>query len=84
MPPLTAGSLAAATHALLDAIQRTGPGIAGASISSSLMCLQDPDLSIALAKCCSLTLDPLQLTLSWMLLATAGESIRNLQQLTLS
>ncbi|MEK4108626.1 hypothetical protein NST28_31610 [Paenibacillus sp. FSL R10-2791] len=46
MLPLTAGSPAAATHALLDAVQRTGPAIAGASISSSLMCLQVPDLSI--------------------------------------
>ncbi|OME07035.1 hypothetical protein BSK60_31940, partial [Paenibacillus odorifer] len=55
-------------HALLDAIQRTGPGIAGASISSSLMCLQVPDLSIALANCYRSPLDPLQLllTLSWM------------------
>ncbi|MEK4108622.1 hypothetical protein NST28_31625 [Paenibacillus sp. FSL R10-2791] len=46
MPPLTVRSPAAATHALLDAIQRTGPATAGASISSSLMCLQVPDLSI--------------------------------------
>ncbi|MEK8210571.1 hypothetical protein NST41_33800 [Paenibacillus sp. FSL L8-0696] len=68
MLPLTAGSPAAATHALLVAVQRPGPATAGASISSLPNCLQEPDLSIALAKCCSLPLDPLQqqLTLSWL------------------
>ncbi|MEK8210588.1 hypothetical protein NST41_33885, partial [Paenibacillus sp. FSL L8-0696] len=68
MPPLTAGSPTAATHALLDAVHRTGPATAGASISSSLMCLQEPDLSIALANCHRSPLDLLQLllTLSWM------------------
>ncbi|MEK8210583.1 hypothetical protein NST41_33860 [Paenibacillus sp. FSL L8-0696] len=68
MLPLTIRSLAAATHALLDAIQRPGPATTGASISSSLMCLQEPDLSIALPNCYRSPLDPLQLllTLSWM------------------
>ncbi|MEK4455369.1 MULTISPECIES: hypothetical protein [unclassified Paenibacillus] len=88
MLPLTAGSPAAATHALLDAVQRPGPcyrrRIDPESSAAYLIVCRFRICALFLAKCHRSPLDPLQLllTLSWMLPATAGESIGSLQQLT--